>query len=92
MGRQRIKQYTVKDIMDILKISKVTALKLIRSGKLKSIRIGRQHWINENDLIVFLLGTEKKGDDDNKQVLVRLNKNPLLGLILKLWAKVRKIP
>jgi len=52
-GKKKIKQYTVKDLMEILDISKVTALKLLKSGQLRSIRIGRQYWINEDDLIEF---------------------------------------
>lgn len=60
IGWKKITQYTVKDIMEKLSISKVTALKLIKSGQLKAVRIGRQYWINEEDFIAFLEGEESK--------------------------------
>lgn len=51
-----IQQYNLKDIQEKLQISRVTALKLLSSGKIKAQKIGRQWWINEEDLIAFLEG------------------------------------
>ena len=56
IGDRKFRQYTVADLMNKLDISKVTALNLLKAGKIKSNRIGRQYWINEEDLIEFLVG------------------------------------
>lgn len=45
---------TVEDLMPILLIGRNTAYELIRSGKIKSIRIGRQIRISRDALIAFL--------------------------------------
>jgi len=54
LGSKVIQQYNLKDIQEKLQISRVTALKLLSSGKIKAQKIGRQWWINEQDLIAFL--------------------------------------
>ena len=87
IGRNKIRQYTVKDIMRKLEISKVTALNLINSGKLKSVRIGRQHWINEDDLIAFLLDDMENRSGDYKKASLRKIKNPMIRFIVNLWLK-----
>ena len=83
IGKKKIKQYTVKDLMEILDISKVTALKLLKSGPLRSIRIGRQYWINENDLIEFLLGDRNRLAETYEDVLKLKVRNPIYRFILK---------
>ena len=60
LGSKIIQQYSLKDIQDKLQISKVTALRLVSSGKLKAHKIARKWWINEEDFIAFLEG---KTDD-----------------------------
>ncbi len=82
-GKKKIKQYTVKDLMEILDISKVTALKLLKSGQLRSIRIGRQYWINEDDLIEFLLGDQNRIKETYEDVLKLKVRNPFYRFILK---------
>ena len=49
----------VEELMPILGIGRNTAYKLARSGKLRSIRVGRQVRIPKNALIEFLENTEK---------------------------------
>ena len=56
LGSKIINQYSIKDIQEKLQVSKVTALKLVGSGRIKAQKIGRQWWINEEDLIGFLEG------------------------------------
>ena len=58
LGSKVIQQYDLKDIQEKLQISRVTALKLLGTGKIKARKIGRQWWVNEEDLIVFLEGKE----------------------------------
>jgi excisionase family DNA binding protein len=87
IGRQKIRQYTVKDMMEKLEISKVTALNLIHSGKLKSVQIGRQYWINEEDLIDFLLDKKNETSADYKKELIEKIKNPLARFIVNLLLK-----
>jgi len=59
LGSKIIQQYSIKDIQDKLQISKVTALRLVGSGKIRAQKIGRQWWVNEEDLIAFLEGKSK---------------------------------
>ena len=56
LGSKVIQQYDLKDIQEKLQISRVTALKLLGTGKIKAQKIGRQWWVNEEDLITFLEG------------------------------------
>ena len=49
----------VEDLMPLLGIGRNTAYELVRSGKLRSIRVGRQVRIPKNALIEFLEDTEK---------------------------------
>jgi excisionase family DNA binding protein len=60
LGSKIFQQYSLKDIQDKLQISKVTALKLVNSDKIKAQKIGRQWWINEEDFIAFLQGEVKR--------------------------------
>lgn len=56
LGSKIIQQYSVKDLQEKLQISKVTALRLVGSGKIKAQKIGRRWWVNEEDLLAFLEG------------------------------------
>jgi excisionase family DNA binding protein len=56
LGSKVIQQYSLLDIQDKLQISKVTALKLVQSGKIRAQKIGRKWWVNEEDLLEFLEG------------------------------------
>ena len=49
----------VEELMPILSIGRNTAYELVRSGKLRSIRVGRQVRIPKNALIELLENTEK---------------------------------
>jgi excisionase family DNA binding protein len=60
LGSKIFQQYSLKDIQEKLQISKVTALKLVNSDKLRAQKIGRQWWINEEDFIAFLQGGVKR--------------------------------
>lgn len=46
---------TVKDLLQILSISHNTAYALVRSGQIRSIRIGRAHRITRDALAEYLL-------------------------------------
>jgi excisionase family DNA binding protein len=46
----------LKDIQEKLQISRVTALRLVGSGRIKAQKIGRKWWVNEEDFIDFLEG------------------------------------
>ena len=59
LGSKVIEQYSLADIQEKLQISRVTALKLLQSGKIRAQKIGRRWWINENDLIDFLERTDQ---------------------------------
>ena len=61
LGSKVIQQYDLKDLQEKLQISRVTALKLLGTGKIKAQKIGRQWWVNEDDLILFLEGKNQGG-------------------------------
>jgi excisionase family DNA binding protein len=60
LGSKIFQQYSLKDIQEKLQVSKVTALRLVNSGKIKAQKIGRQWWINEEDFVAFLQGDVKR--------------------------------
>ena len=62
LGSKVIQQYNLKDLQEKLQISRVTALKLLGSGKIRAQKIGRQWWVNEEDLIEFLEGKSSRTD------------------------------
>lgn len=49
----------VEDLMPILGIGRNTAYELVRSGKVRSIRIGRQLRIPKDALIEYLSGVNR---------------------------------
>lgn len=54
IGMEELKIYTVKEVADLLKVSKMTISRYIQSGKLKSSKLGRMHRIADDDLRKFL--------------------------------------
>lgn len=53
---ETIKTYTVKEVQEILGVSYGTALKYIKSGKLKAATIGGKYRISEENLQKFING------------------------------------
>ena len=49
----------VEDLMPILGIGRNTAYELVRSGKIRSIRIGRQMRIPKDALVAYLSGRNR---------------------------------
>ena len=47
---------SIKELTEMLKISRNTANKLVQSGKVKSIKIGSQYRIPKNFVITYLNG------------------------------------
>ena len=47
---------TIEDLMKVLSIGKNSAYELVRSGQIKSIRIGRQIRITKDAVIAFVQG------------------------------------
>ena len=54
IGMEELRIYTVKEVADLLKVSKMTVSRYIQSGKLKSCKLGRMHRITDTDLRKFL--------------------------------------
>ncbi|HNQ81797.1 MAG TPA: helix-turn-helix domain-containing protein [Candidatus Aminicenantes bacterium] len=52
--------YTVKEIMEALKVSRASAYGHIKSGRLKTVRIGRLLRIKAEDLETFIDGQPSK--------------------------------
>lgn len=59
IGMEELRIYTVKEVADLLKVSKMTVSRYIQSGKLKSSKLGRMHRITDTDLRKFLEDCKK---------------------------------
>lgn len=51
---EELKVYTVKEVADLLKVSKMSVSRYIKAGKLKSRKLGSMHRITDTDLRKFL--------------------------------------
>lgn len=49
--------YSPKDLEPLLKLSKNTVNALLRSGRLRSVRVGRRYLIPREALLAFLSGS-----------------------------------
>lgn len=56
---EELRIYTVKEVADLLKVSKMTISRYIQSGKLKSSKLGRMYRITDDDLRKFLADCKK---------------------------------
>ena len=54
--------FRVEDLMPILNIGRNSAYALVRSGAIRSVRIGRQLRIPRDALVEFLNGSSKAGE------------------------------
>ena len=55
-----LKLYTPNEVAEILKLSRQTVYNYITAGKLRSVQLGREHRISEEDLKEFLkTGTKR---------------------------------
>jgi excisionase family DNA binding protein len=71
--------YTTKEVAELLKISLPTVKRMLKDGRLPSIRIGKQHRFLGSDLIQIIfvqrgipdieVSTAQKADDDTKEFL-----------------------
>ena len=59
IGMEELRIYTVKEVADLLKVSKMTISRYIQSGKLKSSKLGRMYRIAHDDLRKFLEDCKK---------------------------------
>lgn len=59
IGMEELRIYTVKEVADLLKVSKMTISRYIQSGKLKSSKLGRMYRIADDDLRKFLKDCKK---------------------------------
>ena len=56
---EELRIYTVKEVAELLQVSKMTVSRYIKSGRLKSSKLGRMHRIIESDLKAFLNDCKK---------------------------------
>lgn len=56
-----MKVYTSREIMELLKISKITFYKYIKAGKIKGSKIGNKWIFTEEQLKDFIDGMQNKG-------------------------------
>ena len=51
---EELKVYAVKEVADLLKVSKMSVSRYIKAGKLKSSKLGRMYRITDDDLRKYL--------------------------------------
>ena len=54
IGMAALRIYTVKEVAELLQVSKMTISRYIKAGKLKSSKLGRMYRIADDDLRKFL--------------------------------------
>lgn len=54
IGMEELRIYTVKEVAELLQVSKMTVSRYIKAGKLKSSKLGRMYRIADDDLRKFL--------------------------------------
>ena len=54
MAQQRARFLTVAEVADILRVSTMTVYRLIKSGELRALRIGKSFRISEEDFDAYL--------------------------------------
>jgi putative molybdopterin biosynthesis protein len=77
--------YTVEEVANLLKVSKLTVYDLIKKGKIPSFKVGRQMRVNSKDLDLFVSGKKAKqattllpSSTDEKHNLNKENKRNIL--------------
>ncbi|MGM7723653.1 substrate-binding domain-containing protein [Metabacillus sp. Hm71] len=77
--------YTVEEVANLLKVSKLTVYDLIKKGKIPSFKVGRQMRVNAKDLDSFISGKQAEhttglhpSSTNNKQKQQKENKQHVL--------------
>jgi len=55
-ARSRSRYVTVTEVADLLRVSNMTVYRLVQSGELPAVRVGRSYRIREDDVDQFLAG------------------------------------
>lgn len=53
-ARSRSRYVTVAEVADLLRVSNMTVYRLVQSGQLPAVRVGRSYRIREDDMDRFL--------------------------------------
>lgn len=60
-----IKLYTTKELSELFGISYSSTLRYIRQGNIVKVKIGRQSYVSEQNLIDFLNGQNGKKNEEH---------------------------
>jgi excisionase family DNA binding protein len=55
-ARPRSRYVTVAEVADLLRVSNMTVYRLVQSGELPAVRVGRSYRIREEDMDRFVAG------------------------------------
>ena len=55
-ARSRSRYVTVAEVADLLRVSNMTVYRLVQSGELPAVRVGRSYRIREEDMDRFVAG------------------------------------
>lgn len=53
---EKIKLYSLKEVSEITSVSRKTLWHIVKEGKLKAVKIGREYRISEANLLKFING------------------------------------
>jgi len=59
--------YTIEEVAQILKISQTTVRRKIKTGELKSRRLGRLHRVSGIELKRLISGTDNRSNESRRQ-------------------------
>jgi excisionase family DNA binding protein len=56
-----IKVYEVEDLVELLRLNRVTVQKMLREGRIKGVKFGKRWHVTEDNLKDFLTGKSSPG-------------------------------
>lgn len=56
ISMEKIKLYSLKEVSEITSVSRKTLWQIVKDGKLKAVKIGREYRISEANLLKFING------------------------------------
>lgn len=60
--RPRLRYYTVAEVAETMRLSKMTVYRLVHNGELPAVRVGRSYRVPEDALEAYLAASSVEGD------------------------------
>ncbi|HUX70348.1 MAG TPA: helix-turn-helix domain-containing protein [Cellulomonadaceae bacterium] len=60
--KPRVRYLTVAEVADVMRVSKMTVYRLVHSGELPAVRVGRSFRVPQDALDLYLASSHVEGD------------------------------